>query len=212
MRGRIQNPKTLLNLQSRPSNLDQSLRNMILTLDLMPRPIHQSLALGLPVWLSNGKKAHLLEDKQISSVRIFDEMLFYTLFQAFGKHLEEIHVTWAHFGKKWDKDATLQDFYEAEFTVRRDGVAIPFDALIGLRIIEFSSLNHKMPMNAKIYDGTDDPDDHISRFNGMGNQREWPMPACAACSSRLWMGRLEHGSTRSLLKVLTTGENSKEDS
>ncbi|GJX12572.1 hypothetical protein Tco_0204330 [Tanacetum coccineum] len=39
-------------------------------------------------------KAHLLEDKQIPSVRVFDENL------AFGRHLEEIHVTWAHLEKK----------------------------------------------------------------------------------------------------------------
>ncbi|GKD82428.1 hypothetical protein Tco_1349267, partial [Tanacetum coccineum] len=46
------------------------------------------------------RKAHLLEDKQIPSVRVFDEVLFYTLFRAFGKLLEEIHVTWAHLEKK----------------------------------------------------------------------------------------------------------------
>ncbi|GJV32961.1 hypothetical protein Tco_1393361 [Tanacetum coccineum] len=44
-----------------------------------------------------GRKAHLLEDKQILSVWIFDEVSFYTLFQAFGKHLDGIHVTWARF-------------------------------------------------------------------------------------------------------------------
>ncbi|GJW91587.1 hypothetical protein Tco_0169140 [Tanacetum coccineum] len=32
---------------------------------------------------------------------------------AFGKHLEEKHMTWAQFGKKQDKNATLQDFDEA---------------------------------------------------------------------------------------------------
>ncbi|GJW84993.1 hypothetical protein Tco_0158138 [Tanacetum coccineum] len=41
------------------------------------------------------RKAHLLEDKQISSVGVFDE------------HLEEIHVTLTQFGKKHDKIATL---------------------------------------------------------------------------------------------------------
>ncbi|GJX19293.1 hypothetical protein Tco_0221970 [Tanacetum coccineum] len=29
------------------------------------------------------------------------------------KHLEEKHMTWAQFGKKRDKNATLQDFDEA---------------------------------------------------------------------------------------------------
>ncbi|GJU80627.1 hypothetical protein Tco_1282992, partial [Tanacetum coccineum] len=32
------------------------------------------------------------------------------------------------------------------------------------RIIEFSSPGHRMPTNVKIYDGTGDPEDHISRF------------------------------------------------
>ncbi|GJU18248.1 hypothetical protein Tco_1146214 [Tanacetum coccineum] len=42
-----------------------------------------------------GRKAHLLEDKQIPSVGVFDEV-----FLALGWHLEEIHVTWAHLEKK----------------------------------------------------------------------------------------------------------------
>ncbi|GJZ07221.1 hypothetical protein Tco_0541014 [Tanacetum coccineum] len=42
-----------------------------------------------------GRKVHLLEDKQIPSVRVFDEV-----FLALGWHLEEIHVTWAHLKKK----------------------------------------------------------------------------------------------------------------
>ncbi|GJX12736.1 hypothetical protein Tco_0204494 [Tanacetum coccineum] len=41
------------------------------------------------------RKAHLLEDKQIPSVDVFDEVYF-----AFGRHLEELHVTWAHLEKK----------------------------------------------------------------------------------------------------------------
>ncbi|GKA33254.1 hypothetical protein Tco_0719621 [Tanacetum coccineum] len=41
------------------------------------------------------RKAHLLEDKQIPSVGVFDEV-----YLAFGRHLEEIHVTWAHLEKK----------------------------------------------------------------------------------------------------------------
>ncbi|GJW91371.1 hypothetical protein Tco_0168924 [Tanacetum coccineum] len=41
-----------------------------------------------------GRKAHLLEDKQIPSVGVFDEVF------SFGKHLEEIHMTWAHLEKK----------------------------------------------------------------------------------------------------------------
>ncbi|GJY37603.1 hypothetical protein Tco_0423967 [Tanacetum coccineum] len=37
---------------------------------------------------------------------------------AFGKHLEEKHVTWARFGKKLDKNTTFQacDFHPNAFT------------------------------------------------------------------------------------------------
>ncbi|GKB28277.1 reverse transcriptase domain-containing protein [Tanacetum coccineum] len=44
------------------------------------------------------------------------------------------------------------------------------------RIVKFSSPGHRMPTNAKIYDGTGDPKDHVGRFVGIGNQGEWPMP------------------------------------
>ncbi|GKA51659.1 hypothetical protein Tco_0744855 [Tanacetum coccineum] len=54
-----------------------------------------------------GRKAHLLEDKKTLSVWVFDEVSFYTLFQAFGRNLEVIHVTWTQFGKKRDRIATL---------------------------------------------------------------------------------------------------------
>ncbi|GJY20025.1 hypothetical protein Tco_0392591 [Tanacetum coccineum] len=39
-------------------------------------------------------------------------------------------------------------------------------------------LRHRMTENAKIYDGMGDLEDHVGRFIGMGNQGEWPMPAC----------------------------------
>ncbi|GJV61263.1 reverse transcriptase domain-containing protein [Tanacetum coccineum] len=55
------------------------------------------------IWTSpkqekTGRKAHLLEDKQIPSVGVLDEVYF-----AFGRHLKEIHVTWAHLEKKRTK-------------------------------------------------------------------------------------------------------------
>ncbi|GJX42244.1 hypothetical protein Tco_0257234 [Tanacetum coccineum] len=43
------------------------------------------------------------------------------------------------------------------------------------RIIEFSAPSHRMPTNLKIYDGSTDPDDHITRFVGAANQGEWQM-------------------------------------
>ncbi|GKE22539.1 hypothetical protein Tco_1434051 [Tanacetum coccineum] len=44
------------------------------------------------------------------------------------------------------------------------------------RIIEFSAPSHRMPTDLKIYDGSTDPDDHITRFVGAANQGEWQMP------------------------------------
>ncbi|GJR00256.1 hypothetical protein Tco_0523240 [Tanacetum coccineum] len=44
------------------------------------------------------------------------------------------------------------------------------------RIVKFSSPGHRLPSNAKIYDGTGDSEDHIGQFVGIGNQGEWPMP------------------------------------
>nr|GEU67159.1 reverse transcriptase domain-containing protein [Tanacetum cinerariifolium] len=44
------------------------------------------------------------------------------------------------------------------------------------RIFEISSPGHRMPTNVRIYDDTGDPEDHMGRFVGVGNQGEWPMP------------------------------------
>ncbi|GJR86027.1 hypothetical protein Tco_0210038 [Tanacetum coccineum] len=52
------------------------------------------------LYAMTGRKAHLLEDKQIPSVRVFDKASFYTLFRALGWLLEEIHMTWAHLEEK----------------------------------------------------------------------------------------------------------------
>ncbi|GJV51059.1 hypothetical protein Tco_1446800, partial [Tanacetum coccineum] len=63
-------------------------------------------------------KAHLLEDKQIPSVGVFDEFL------ALGWHLEEIHVTWAHLEKKRTRLRTCTKIHqEVLFSERGDGVA-----------------------------------------------------------------------------------------
>ncbi|GJR58411.1 hypothetical protein Tco_1500573 [Tanacetum coccineum] len=43
------------------------------------------------------------------------------------------------------------------------------------RIIEFASLEFKMPANIKLYDGTTDLEDHLSRFSSAANSGEWPM-------------------------------------
>nr|GEW56895.1 reverse transcriptase domain-containing protein [Tanacetum cinerariifolium] len=43
------------------------------------------------------------------------------------------------------------------------------------RIIEFSAPKHRTPKNSKIYDGSTDPDGHITRFVRAANQGEWEM-------------------------------------
>ncbi|GJU71750.1 reverse transcriptase domain-containing protein [Tanacetum coccineum] len=68
------------------------------------------------------------------------------------------------------------------------------------RIIEFSAPSHRMPTNLKIYDGSTDPDDHITRFVGAANQGEWEMPVwCRMFQQTLdgptrgWFDRMPNG-------------------
>ncbi|GKD29510.1 hypothetical protein Tco_1240288 [Tanacetum coccineum] len=69
------------------------------------------------------------------------------------------------------------------------------------RIIEFAGPEYKMPNNIKLYDGTTDPEDHLSRFAGAANSGEWPMPVWCWMfqqtldgSARGWFERLPHDS------------------
>ncbi|GKF29477.1 hypothetical protein Tco_0095819 [Tanacetum coccineum] len=72
-----------------------------------------------------GRKAYLLENKQVLSVGVFDEVSFYTLFRALGWHLEEIHVTWAHLEKKWTRLRLYTiSFEETVHTEREDSIMI----------------------------------------------------------------------------------------
>ncbi|GJS94144.1 reverse transcriptase domain-containing protein [Tanacetum coccineum] len=68
------------------------------------------------------------------------------------------------------------------------------------RIIKFSAPNHQTQTNLKIYDGSTDPDDHITRFMGAANQGEWEMPIrCRMFQQTLdgpargWFDRLPNG-------------------
>ncbi|GJR58964.1 hypothetical protein Tco_1501126 [Tanacetum coccineum] len=54
-----------------------------------------------------GRKACLLEDKQIPSVGVFDEV-----YLAFGRNLEEIHMTCAHLEKKRTRLRTNTKIFE----------------------------------------------------------------------------------------------------
>ena len=44
------------------------------------------------------------------------------------------------------------------------------------RIVEFAGENYVMLLNMKFYDGSTDPNDHLTRFTGAANQGQWPMP------------------------------------
>ncbi|GJY65302.1 hypothetical protein Tco_0467540 [Tanacetum coccineum] len=70
------------------------------------------------LYAMTGRKAHLLKDKQIPSVGVFDEV-----FLALGWHLEEIHVTWAHLEKKQARLRTCTKIHLGVlFSKRGDGV------------------------------------------------------------------------------------------
>ncbi|GJZ85492.1 reverse transcriptase domain-containing protein, partial [Tanacetum coccineum] len=69
------------------------------------------------------------------------------------------------------------------------------------RIMEFAGPEYKMSNNIKLYDGTTDPEDHLSRFAGVANSGEWPMPMLCRMfqqtldgSARGWFERLPHDS------------------
>ncbi|GJV22149.1 hypothetical protein Tco_1371169 [Tanacetum coccineum] len=65
-----------------------------------------------------GRKAHLLEDKQILSVRVFDEV--FSSWMAFKENTRDL----GSFGEKNDKITDLHQFHEEIlFTERGDGVA-----------------------------------------------------------------------------------------
>ncbi|GJV43445.1 reverse transcriptase domain-containing protein [Tanacetum coccineum] len=85
-----------------------------------------------------------------------------------------------------------------------DGLKKPYKEVLESpftkRIIEFSALNHRMPTNLRIYDGSTDPDDHISSFVGAANQGEWEMPVwCRMFQQTLdgpargWFDRMPNG-------------------
>ncbi|GJT09142.1 reverse transcriptase domain-containing protein [Tanacetum coccineum] len=68
------------------------------------------------------------------------------------------------------------------------------------RIIKFSAPSHRMPTNLKIYDGSTDPDDHITHFVDAANQGEWEMPVwCRMFQQTLdgpgrgWFDRMPNG-------------------
>nr|GFD05602.1 reverse transcriptase domain-containing protein [Tanacetum cinerariifolium] len=76
------------------------------------------------------------------------------------------------------------------------------------RIIEFAYPEFKMPANIKLYDGTTDPEDHLSRFSSATNLGEWPMPVWCCMfqqtldgSARGWFENLSGGSIDGWVKL-----------
>ncbi|GJT81171.1 hypothetical protein Tco_1055513 [Tanacetum coccineum] len=76
-------------------------------------------------------------------------------------------------------DEEVEDGMKGKAKVGDEDLSKPFKEVLKCpftrRIVEFSSPGHKLPENAKIYDETGDPEDHVGRFVGIGNQGEWPM-------------------------------------
>ncbi|GKF00805.1 hypothetical protein Tco_0027728 [Tanacetum coccineum] len=76
-------------------------------------------------------------------------------------------------------DEEIKDGAKEKAKVGNEDLSKPFKEVLKCpftrRIVEFSSPGHRLPANAKIYNGTGDPEDHIGRFVGIGNQGEWPM-------------------------------------
>ncbi|GJV18227.1 hypothetical protein Tco_1363550 [Tanacetum coccineum] len=81
-----------LSLFDRPNEVE---KGRILEAHRLEPILQQQLSQCMAPSYHDGRKAHLLEDKQIPSVGVFDEVYF-----SFGRHLEELHVTWAHLEKK----------------------------------------------------------------------------------------------------------------
>ncbi|GJU61853.1 MAK10-like protein [Tanacetum coccineum] len=78
----------------------------------------QSIPITRKLSKRESRKAHLLEDKQIPSVRVFDEV--FSTWMAFGGNTRDLDS----FEEETDKITDLHQIYEEVlFTVRRDGVA-----------------------------------------------------------------------------------------
>ncbi|GKB09561.1 hypothetical protein Tco_0837873 [Tanacetum coccineum] len=75
--------------------------------------------------------------------------------------------------------------------------------LIG-RIIEFARPGYKMFANIKLYDGTTDSDDQLSRYASEANSEEWPMPVWC----RMFQQTLD-GTVRAWFECLPCGSINK---
>nr|GEW41088.1 reverse transcriptase domain-containing protein [Tanacetum cinerariifolium] len=67
-------------------------------------------------------------------------------------------------------------------------------------IIEFAGLEFKMSTNVKLYNGSNDLEDHLSRFCSAANSEEWPMPV----RCRMFQQTLD-GNARGWFEHLSSG-------
>ncbi|GJR29539.1 reverse transcriptase domain-containing protein [Tanacetum coccineum] len=93
---------------------------------------------------------------------------------------------------KWAKDAEDEEHQKPYKEVLK--------SLFTWRIIKFSAPKYCVPTNLRIYNGSTDLDDHVSRFVRAANQGEWNMPVwCRMFQHRLdgptrdWFDRLPNG-------------------
>ncbi|GJV33546.1 hypothetical protein Tco_1393946 [Tanacetum coccineum] len=106
-----------------------------------------------------------------------------------GTPITPIRLTFNEEENSKEKDEDLKRSY-------KEVLKSPFTR----RIIEFSAPSHRMPTNLKIYDGSTDPDDHITRYVRAANQREWEtLVWCRMFQQTLngpvrgWFNRLPNG-------------------
>ncbi|GKA62995.1 hypothetical protein Tco_0762514 [Tanacetum coccineum] len=110
-------------LELRPEYLTRMDDKGEVTLYLMRRSLEVLRKFHWMILGGRFNKAHLLEDKQIPSVR----------YSSFGRHLEEIYVTWGSFREETDKTTDLHQHLSRISTQRletasqntRDTVTIP---------------------------------------------------------------------------------------
>nr|GEU85800.1 reverse transcriptase domain-containing protein [Tanacetum cinerariifolium] len=106
-------------------------------------------------------------------------------------------------------DEKIKDSAKEKEKIGGDDLSKPFKEVLKCpftrRIVEFSSPGHRLPANAKIYDGTGDPEDHLGRFFRIGNQGEWPMLVWCTMfqqtldgKARAWFNKLPPGSIDNL--------------
>ncbi|GKC61829.1 RNA-directed DNA polymerase, eukaryota, reverse transcriptase zinc-binding domain protein [Tanacetum coccineum] len=150
-------------------NLDNSTNNVMIPLD--------SWTSGLLVYQSplSGRKAHLLEDMQIPSVGVFDEV-----YLAFGRHLEEIHVTWAHLEKKQTRLRTNTKTLKDLCSQRLETASLTLHDAVTTHLVmasqHFMTASARTDSHADLEYSTHEGDRCAREDNGWRCSWEWRFP------------------------------------